>query len=154
LRAKTSCRTGAPLSEKTVQCVIGGSLRALIRDAMVQDVVTRDPFVGLTWKTWNIPPADPLSPEEWEQIAEWFRTQTFQRHLVWPPLPAFHAFVFFLRGPGARRSEGGALTWDNVDVGRGIAYVGASYHFREVCEPKTRAARRSIELHPAMVDIL
>ncbi|TMA69203.1 MAG: hypothetical protein E6J69_06210 [Deltaproteobacteria bacterium] len=51
-------------------------------------------------------------------------------------------------------SEAAALTWDNVDLRQGVAYVVASYHFREVCEPKTHAARRSIELHPAMVDIL
>ena len=62
--------------------------------------------------------------------------------------------MFFLRWHGARPSEAAALTWDNVDLRQGVAYVVASYHFREVCEPKTHAARRSIELHPAMVDIL
>src|SRR5262249_41377999 len=72
LRQRVSARTGRVLSEKTVVGVIGSTLRALVRDAMVQDLVLRDPFVGLTWKTWKIPPADPFTPEEWDQIAGWF----------------------------------------------------------------------------------
>jgi hypothetical protein len=154
LRQRISARTGHALSEKTVSCVINGTLRAMIRDAMVQDLVTRDVFVGLTWKTWKIPPADPLAPDEWDRINTWFRGRRFQRHLVSRPHPAFHGFVFFLRWHGARPSEAAALTWDNVDLRSGIAYIEASYHYRAVCEPKTRAARRSIELHPEMLTIL
>ena len=52
--------------------------------------------------------------------------------------------VFFLRSHGARPNEAAALNWDDIDLRKGIAYVVASYHYREVCEPKTRAARRSI----------
>jgi len=110
--------------------------------------------VGLTWKTWKIPPADPLVPEEWDRIDTWFRGRRFQRHLVSRPHPAFHGYVFFLRWHGARPSEAAALTWDNVDLRQGIAYIEASYHYGAVCEPKTRAARRSVELHPEMLTIL
>jgi hypothetical protein len=58
LRARVSRRTGKPVSEKTVHCVINSSLRAMIRDARVQDLIVRDPFVGLTWKSLEPPPAD------------------------------------------------------------------------------------------------
>jgi integrase len=153
LRQRVSTRTGRPLSEKTVVCVIGSTLRALVRDATVQDLVLRDPFVGLTWKTWKIPPADPFTPEEWDRIATWFAGRTFQRKLVWRQHPAFHGYVFFLRWHGARPSEAAALTWDNIDLRQGIAYIEASYHYRAVCDPKTRAARRSIELHPEMLTL-
>jgi integrase len=154
LRARHSTRTGKVLSEKTVSCVINGSLRAMIRDARVQDELVRDPFVGLTWKSLEPPPADPFAPEEWDLIEAWFRGRTFQRKLVWRTHPAFHAFVFFLRWHGARPSEAAALAWDNVDLRKGIAYIRASYHFGAVGPPKTRTARRSIELHPEMLTLL
>jgi integrase len=154
LRERIGKRTGKRLSEKTVSCVINGTLRAMCRAAAVQDYLTRDVFVGLEWKKWHIPPADPLAPDEWDRVAAWFNTQTFQRHLKWRQHPAFHAFVYFLRWHGARPSEASALTWDNVDLEKSIAYIKASYHYREVCEPKTRAAERSVELHPGMVAIL
>src|SRR5262249_25336026 len=67
LRARVSQRTGKPVSEKTVHCVVSSSLRAMIRDARVQDLIVRDPFVGLTWKSLEPPPADPFAPEGWTQ---------------------------------------------------------------------------------------
>jgi integrase len=154
LRARFVRRTGKPLAEKTVHCVINGSLRAMIRDAMVQDLVTRNVYVGLTWKKLKPPPADPLAPDEWDAITAWFAGRTFQRKLVWRPHPAFHGFVFFLRWHGARPSEAAALTWDNVDLRQGVAYIVASYHYGAVGEPKTEAANRSIELHPDMLALL
>jgi len=116
LRERPSQYTGKPLSEKTVQCVISGSLRALIRDARVDDHLQRDPFLGLEWKTWDIPPAQPLDTQEWQQVEAWFKGRTFQRKLVWKEHPAFHAYVFFLRWHGARPSEAAALTWDHVNL--------------------------------------
>jgi integrase len=154
LRARRSRRTGKPLSEKTVSCVVNGTLRAMLRDATVQDLLTRDVFVGLTWKSLDPPPADPLAPYEWEQIAAWFTGRTFYRKLICRPHPAFGGFVFFLRWHGARPSEAAALTWDNVDLRRGIAYIRASFHYGAVGAPKTRTARRSIELHPEMITML
>jgi hypothetical protein len=100
------------------------------------------------------PPADPLAPEQWDQVAAWFDRREFQRKLHWRQHPSFHAFVFFLRWHGARPSEAAALTWDNVDLHQGIAYVRHSFHYGAVGEPKTEAARRSIELHPEMLTIL
>lgn len=146
-------RRGQPLKEHTVRDVIGASFRAMIRDAMVQDELQRDPFVGITWKTIHVPPADPLDGEEWDRVDAWFRQQTFQRHLRWRPHPAFHGYVFFQRWHGARPSEASGLSWDDVDLAHGIAHIRRSFHYREVCDPKTRAARRTIELHPDMVDV-
>jgi hypothetical protein len=82
LRARWSPRTQTVLSEKTVHCVINGSLRAMIRDARVEDLIVRDPFVGLTWKKLKPPPADPFAPDEWDTISAWFKDRSFQRKLV------------------------------------------------------------------------
>jgi integrase len=154
LLARLHHRTGKPISEKTVHGIIGGTLRAFCRDAQVNDYLTRDLFVGLTWRRWTSPDADPLDADEWQAIDAWFRQQTFQRFLKWRPHPAFHAFVFFLRWHGARPSEAAAFTWDDIDLKKGIAYVRRSFHCRTLGEPKTKTARRSIELHPEMVALL
>jgi integrase len=151
---RTSARTGRPLSPKTVSGVMNGSLRALLRDAQMADLVTRDLYVGLTWRKWDIPPADPLAPDEWDAVAAWFSGREFQRKLRWRLHPAFHGFVVLQRWHGCRPSEAAALTWDDVDLHQGIAYVRGSYHHKRVCKPKTRAARRSIELHPDMLTLL
>jgi integrase len=147
-------RTGHPLAEHTVRDVIGGTFRAMIRDALVQDVCTRDPFVGLTFREIEIPPASPLTDDEWARVEAWFRTQTFQRHLRWRPHPAFHGYVFLQRWHGTRPSEASGLAWDDVDLRHGVAHIRRSYHGRAVGKPKTRAARRTIELHPEMIRIL
>jgi integrase len=154
LRTRPSRRTGTPISEKTVHGIVNASLRAMLRDARVQDLLVRDVHVGLTWKRMDPPPADPLTAAEWDRIAAWFAGREFPRKLVWRQHPAFHAFVFFLRWHGARPSEAAALTWDNVDLPAGIAYIRASFHCGVVGEPKTTAAHRSIELHPEMLSIL
>jgi integrase len=154
LSERRSIYSGKPLSEKTVRCVIGGSLRALIRDARVEDYLQRDPFVGLEWEQWDIPEAQPLDSEDWSRVAAWFNGRQFQRKLVWKEHPAFFAYVFFLRWHGARPSEAAALTWDNVNLRKGVAEIVASYSYRAVCKTKTRAARRIIELHPEMLTLL
>jgi integrase len=155
LRARPSKRTpGKPISEKTVHGIVNGSLRAMLRDARVQDLLVRDVHVGLTWKSLEPPPADPFTADEWDRIATWFHGRAFPRKLVWAQHPSFHAYVFFLRWHGARPSEAAALAWDNVDLDAGIAYIRASYHHGAVNGPKTRTARRSIELHPEMLSIL
>lgn len=69
LRARWSPRTKKVLSEKTVSGVINGSLRAMIRAGLVEDLLTRDPFVGLEWKSLEPPPADPFADDEWARIA-------------------------------------------------------------------------------------
>jgi integrase len=153
LRRRQS-RRGTPLSEKTVQNVIAGTLRAMLRDAAADDHIKRDVFVGLTWKHWEIPPADPLTGEEWDAVDHWFQKRTYHHHLSRKPHPAYYAFVFMLRWHGVRPSEAAGLSWDDVDVNQGVAYVNKSFVLGSLGEPKTRSARRSIELHPAMLSLL
>jgi integrase len=71
---------------------------------------------------------------------------------VWRAHPTFHGYVFFQRWHGARPSEAAALTWDHVDLRQGLVYVRQSFHQGAVCEPKTKQAKRTIELHPTMVE--
>ncbi len=65
-------------------------------------------------------------------------------------------FVFLL-GTGARRSEGLALAWGDLDLDRGVVTIRTSLeHVRPAKqmrrkEPKTRAGRRSVTLSPWLV---
>src|SRR5207244_4641934 len=95
--------------------------RAIVREAVVQSILIRDPFVGLTWKDWDIPPADPFTPEERERVLAWFDGRTFWRKLVPRQHPAFHAFSYFQFWHGVRPSEAAGLDWDNVDLDHGVA---------------------------------
>ena len=48
--------------------------------------------------------------------------------------------MFFQRWHGTRPSEAAGLSWEEVDLAHGVAYIRRSFHYREVCEPKTHAA--------------
>jgi len=100
------------------------------------------------------PPADPFTPAERDRVLDWFDGRTFWRKLVPRRHPAFHAFCYFQIWHGVRPSEAAGLDWDNVDLDHGVAYIRRSFHYREVCAPKTRAARRPVELKPDLVALL
>jgi len=99
LLARKYARTGEPLSVKTVKNVINGSLRALLRDAVEEGLVTRDVFPKLKWPKRELPEAD-----EVRRILAWFATRRFG-FLPRPgslgirrrPHPPFYAYVRTLR---------------------------------------------------------
>jgi integrase len=153
LRQRPS-RWGRPLSEKTVRNILGGTLRALVRDATKDGLVTRDLFTGLTAKRWTPPAPDPFTADEWAKVDAWFRGRTYVRCRQRVRHPAFHAFVFALRWHGMRPSEAAGLSWDDLDLGQGLAHVRHSYVLGTLGDPKTDSATRSIELHPEMVALL
>lgn len=70
--------TGKPLSVKTVKNIIIGTLRAMIREAMADELVTRDVFVGLTWPERDLPEPDPFSIDEVRRILSWFASKLFR----------------------------------------------------------------------------
>ena len=53
VRGLQSDLLGRGLSVKTAKNVLSGSLRAMILDAMADELVTRDVFAGLTWPEWT-----------------------------------------------------------------------------------------------------
>jgi integrase len=95
-----------------------------------------------------------LTAAEWGKVEQWFRHRTYQRPLTRVRHPAYHAFFFCLRWHGLRPSEAAGLSWDDVDLAQGIAYVNHSFVLGTLGEPKTQSAERSIELHPGMLTLL
>jgi integrase len=166
LARKLALRKGRPitdktLSVKTVKNTINGSFRALWRQARADELVTNDIFVGLTWPKWEHPEPDPFQLEEVRRICEWFGARRFG----FPPLPgsmgvrrfphpAFHAYAHTLFFTGLRPSEASGLQWQDVDLARGLLYVRRSYHLATYQSPKTRRARRTVELLPETVRVL
>ena len=105
---------GSSVNSRETAFEVPIGLRAMIRDARVQDLVIRDPFVGLTWKRWNIPPADPLAPEDWDAVAAWFDGRSFQRKGTWRPHPRSMPSSSSCAGTGharARRRRSPGTTW-------------------------------------------
>jgi integrase len=144
-------RAGVPLREKSVVNVLGGTFKALLRDAMKQEVTPpRDLFASCTARKWKVPSPEPLTAAEWARVDAWFRRRTYQRRAH----PAFHAFVFFLRWHGVRPSEAAGLSWDDVDLHQGVAYVRHSFVLGALGDPKTTSAERTLELHPDMLTLL
>lgn len=133
------------LKVKTVKNVLGGTLRALLRDAVNQDLITESPFDRLPARWWpETPPPgpNPFTWEEREQICKWFHDH--DRH-YWP-------FVTFHLWQSVRPSESTALTWGNID--RDLASIVRSRVRGEENAPKTSQARRVIHLKPHVAEIL
>jgi len=161
LLKQISEKTAKPLSEKYVKNILCGTFQAMIRQAEVDGLVSCDPFKGLTWGRYEPPDADPFEADERDAILEWFKGARFGVHAGRPstvnrlvPHPPFHAYAHFLFWHGARPSEASGLWWENVDLKRGLAHVRQSYHLGQYGKPKTRQARRTIELHPETVRLL
>jgi hypothetical protein len=70
------------------------------------------------------------------------------------PHPPFHGYVHLLFMAWLRPSEASGLQWQDVDLNRGLLYVRRSYHLYGYNLPKTRTARRTLELVPESVRVL
>ena len=68
--------------------------------------------------------------------------------------PAYHGYLHLLFWSGMRPSEGAGLQWQDIDLGRATVEVRRSWHLRAYGEPKTRSARRPVQLFPETVDLL
>jgi integrase len=148
-------------SPKYVKNILSGSFRAMIRQAKADELVTRDIFTGLKWPTWVPPEPDPFTPDERTRIIEWFKSQRFGFHPGqssmanrWLAHPAYHAIVHMLFWTGMRPSEAAGLQWGDIDLAGRCLHVRRSRHLWEYNAPKTRQARRRVELFPEVVNVL
>jgi len=67
-------------SVKHVKNIIAGSFRAMIQQARIDELVTRDVFAGIKWPKWEPPKADPFTMDEVKRILASFRTKRFGMH--------------------------------------------------------------------------
>src|SRR5690349_8616982 len=126
----------------------------MIRDAReVDQLLDRDPFVGVRWGRVPVPPPDPFSFDERQRILDWFKSKAFGFHAGRGvegarvrPHPPYHAFVHFLVWTGARPSEAAGLRWGDIDLDAAIVRVVRSRHMWEDSAPKTAQAARTVEL--------
>ena len=149
-------RHGGTLSTKTVRNIINGSLKAMLADAVADELLTRDVFRRLKWPAWSPPEPDPFTAAERTRILDWFAARRYRFHAgggrsVLRPHPPYHVFVHLLFWTGMRPSEATGLQWGDIDLEGGRLQVRRSRHLGQYGEPKTRAARRTGELFPETV---
>ncbi len=146
------------LSLKYVKNILGGSFKAMIRDAREIDrLLTLDPFVGVRWGRVPVPGPEPFSAEERTKILRWFERKQFGFRGSGPrrrPHPSYHAYVHLLFWTGMRPSEASGLRWGDVDLGAGIVRIVRSRHLWEESAPKTGSAARTVELLPETVRLV
>jgi integrase len=150
------------LSLKYVKNILAGSFKAMIRDAReVDQLLDRDPFVGLRWGRVPVPPPGPFSFDERQRIIDWFKRKAFSFHAGRAdegarlhPHPPYHVFVHFLFWTGCRPSEAAGLRWGDVDLNAGIVRIVRSRHLWEDSAPKTAQAVRTVELLRESVRLL
>jgi integrase len=160
LERKSSRHRDKCLSVKFVKNIIGGSYRELIMDAVDEGLIRHPVFPRkMRWPKWEPPEADPFTAEERDLIIKWFHVHPFRhptgngKYLL-RPHPPFHVFVHILFWTGLRPSEATGLQDRDIDYGLGRAQVRRSRHLYAYGEPKTRNARRTIELFPTVVALL
>jgi integrase len=132
------------LAAKTVKNIIGSSLRALVRDAIRDEILAANPFVGLEWERTIRKKPDPFTAAERDKILGWFAGS---RRWYYP-------FVFTLFHTGLRPSEAAALRLGDLDLGRGTLDITKSRHLGAEHPPKTSKSERTIKLPPAVVAVL
>ena len=147
------------LSLKYVKNILGGSFKAMVRDAReIDGEVVHDPFAGVRWGRTPVQGPEPFSNDERQRIVTWFRDRLFRFDLEhrngggWmQPHPPYHAYVHTLFWTGMRPSEASALSWRDVDLDAGLVQVRRSRHLWEESAPKTAQASRTVELQPETV---
>jgi integrase len=147
-----------PLKVKTVKNIMNGTLRAMLKAARRDGLVGYEQFTrlfDLEWPRAPLPDADPFTADELERLEAWFARATYK--VRWDgrvPWPAYAAFVDLLAWTGMRPSEAAGLQWGDIDLAGARLFVRRSRHLGAYGEPKTRGARRTVELRPETIERL
>lgn len=153
---------GRGLSVKYVKNIMSGSFKKMINDAReIDEITTRQPFVGLRWGRTPVPGPDPFTAEERARILGWLETKRFGLHCglakSGPRIqchPPYAAYAHLLFWTGMRPSEASGLRWGEVDLGARVVRVVRSRHLWEESAPKTAQAARTVDLVPETVRLL
>ena len=143
---KNNCATRGPgLSEKSVRScyhVIRMSLERAIKDGLIK----KNPILGC-----KLPPTE---PKEMKVLSK----EEIQRFLIQAKEEGMYELFLLELTTGLRRGEILALTWEDLNFDTGELHINKQ--FTPVggkiilCEPKTKAAFRTIILPPPMVELL
>src|SRR5262245_58718337 len=132
------------LSVKYVKNILSGSFRAMLAQAQVDELLTRDCFVRLKWPKAKRPEPDPLTADERSRVLAWFASHRFGFHPGRGTMevrrylhPAYSVYVHTLCWTGMRPSEASGLQWGDVDLRDGRVHVQRSRHLYEYGAPKT-----------------
>ncbi len=136
------------LKATSVNAVVHSSLRAFIRDARVEGLITsilydRDLFKPLPLTDVKSS-VDPYTPEEREIILERFRTKR----------PHYFAFVYWQFWTGSRPSEALALRHGDLDLRYSTAKIERSRVQGHEAGTKTLRSNREIRLHSNLLEVL
>jgi integrase len=136
------------LKASSVNAVVHSSLRALLRDARGESLMTVNLYDRVFFKPLPLTDVrgsiDPYTPEERELILEGFRTRR----------PQYFAFVYFQFWTGARVSETTALRYENLDLRYATARIQRSRVQGHEAGTKTERSNRELHLHANLVQVL
>jgi len=136
------------LKAGTVNAVVHASLRALLRDARSEGLLTADLYDRAFFKplpeTDTDSSIDPYTPEEREAILQGFKEK--RRH--------YHAFVFHQFWSGSRPSETTALRWGLVDLLYSRFKVQRSRVQGNEAGAKTKRSNREVFIHDNLLEVL
>ncbi len=148
LKDLQSALTAKGLKAASVNAVVHGSLRALLRDARGEGLLTADLYDRAFFKplpaTDTDSSIDPYTPEEREAILQGFKEK--RRH--------YHAFVFHQFWSGSRPSETAALRWGQVDLLYSRFKVQRSRVQGHEAGTKTKRSNREVVIHENLLEVL
>jgi len=116
-------------------------LKAIFRKAVSWGYLHRNPAETVAMPKVTKPEIDYLEPDEIKRLIE----ATEERH---------RPLIMFACLTGARQSEILGLSWDDLDLEGGKAYIRRVLSGGKFYPPKTEASRRVIDLPPILVEEL
>ena len=133
------------LKVKTQRNIIGGTLRAVLRDATeIDGYEVPDNVCRFTWPRPEVSPPDPFTDAERAALVGYFRAK----------LPHYAGFIRLLFFTGMRPSEATGLQWRDFDRRAGTLDVRRSFYMGSYGSTKTHASVRTIRLLPNVADLL
>jgi len=153
LRSKLRARG---LSEKTIRNAIDASLRAMMRDAIQDEIPAAFPFPKLRWPERIVPGPSPFTATERDRILHHFRTKQWKVGGFNDARPhySYYALLHTLFFTGMRPSEAAAVRVRSVNLRTGTIQVERSRHLGTEAAPKTRRARRAVRLTHQSIETL
>jgi len=130
---------------KTLQNAIGGTLRALLRDAQrIDKLIPSNPVEALAWPRRKPTAPDPLTDDERYRVLAYFRDER----------PIYYPFIAVLLLTGMRPSEAAGLRWSDIDLDRGTIEIRRSRVLWAEAAPKTAGSERTIRMTPELREVL